>query len=116
MSEADALVVAECRHLADTWAPVLRALANPDRLLITLWLAGATCSVRELEQVTGLSQSLVSYHLAELRKADLVTATAHGRTNRYALSHPDLDKLAGLLGRLENARPALSNLDVPPSK
>ena len=62
--------------------------------------------MRELEQVTGLRHLLVSYHLAQLRNADLVTATAHGRTKRYALSHPDLDKLAVLLGRLENARPA----------
>jgi DNA-binding transcriptional ArsR family regulator len=103
MTKVDAAMVAECRQQADTWAPVLRALANPDRLLITLWLAGASCSVRELEEVTGLSQSLVSYHLAELRKADLVTATAHGRTNSYALSHPDLDKLAALVGSLEGA-------------
>ena len=105
MVEVDPSVVAECRQLADTWAPVLRALANPDRLLITLWLAESSCSVRELEEVTGLSQSLVSYHLAELRKAGLVTAIAHGRTNRYALSHQDLDKLAGLVGHLD-ATPA----------
>jgi DNA-binding transcriptional ArsR family regulator len=71
---------------------VLRALANPDRLLITLWLAQSSCSVRKLEEVTGLSQSLVSHHLADLRKAGLVSATAQGRTNRYTLSHPDLDR------------------------
>jgi ArsR family transcriptional regulator, virulence genes transcriptional regulator len=103
MLQVDPAVVAECRRLADTWAPVLRALANPDRLLITLWLAETTCSVRELETVTGLSQSLVSYHLAELRKAGLVVATAHGRTNRYALAHPDLDKLTALVGSLQAA-------------
>ncbi len=50
--------------------------------------------------MTGLSQSLVSYHLRELRKAGLVTSTAAGRANQYRLSNPDLDKLALLIGGL----------------
>ena len=44
------------------------------------------CTVRELQDVTNLSQSLVSYHLGELRKAGLVTSTASGRANQYRLS------------------------------
>jgi DNA-binding transcriptional ArsR family regulator len=80
---------------------VLRGLANPDRLLIVLWLAEASCTVRELEGVTGLSQSLVSYHLRALKDAGLVVATPVGRSNAYALAHPDLDKLASLVGGLE---------------
>ena len=100
-SPIDPAVVDRCRHLAQTWAPVLQALGNPERLLITLWLAGATSSVRDLEGVTGLSQSLVSYHLRALREAGLVTATARGRTNRYELAHPDLDSLARLVGELD---------------
>jgi DNA-binding transcriptional ArsR family regulator len=103
--DLDPDVLAECQGLAATWAPVLRALANPERLLIVLWLAGTSSSVRELERVTGLSQSLVSYHLRSLRQAGLVTATAEGRTNRYRLAHPDLDALAHLVGQLE-VRPA----------
>lgn len=93
-------LVAECRRLADTWAPVLRALGSPDRLLIVLWLAGTTSTVRELEQVTGLNQSLVSYHLRALRDAGLVTAEAEGRANRYQLADSDLDALATLVGDL----------------
>ena len=101
IDEVDPAVLDECRTLAATWAPVLHALGHPERLLIVLWLAGTTCSVRELERVTGLSQSLVSYHLGPLREAGLVSATAVGRTNRYRLAHPDLDKLAVLMGTLE---------------
>lgn len=67
-----------------------------------MWLAGTDSSVRDLESVTGLSQPLVSYHLAALRKAGLVTAAAVGRTNRYRLAHPELDKLAALIGRIES--------------
>ena len=93
--------VEECRRIAANWAPILRALANEERLLIALWLAGSECSVRELERVTGLSQSLVSYHLAELRSAGLVSALAVGRSNRYRLSRGDLDQLATLISNLE---------------
>ena len=102
-TEVDAAVVDQCRRLAQTWAPVLQALGNPERLLITLWLAGTTSSVRDLERVTGMGQSLVSNHLRALRDAGLVTAPARGRTNVYELAHPDLDKLAHLVGDL-NAR------------
>src|SRR3990172_760243 len=93
--------VEHCRRLASAWAPILRALAHEERLLIALWLAGNTCSVRELERVTGLRQSLVSYHLRELREAGLVDSTTSGRSNRYRLAHADLDQLATLIGHLE---------------
>jgi DNA-binding transcriptional ArsR family regulator len=98
--------VQECQALAASWAPALRALAHEERLLIVLWLAGTSCSVRELEQVTGMSQSLVSYHLRELRKAGMVGSTAEGRSNRYRLASADLDQLAGLMSRLHGARAA----------
>ena len=101
VSDTDLAQVEECRALAGSWAPILRALANEERLLIVLWLAGSSCSVRALEQVTGMSQSLVSYHLRELREAGLVESTAAGRSNRYRLASADLDQLASLLGRLQ---------------
>jgi len=93
--------IEECRRIAESWAPVLHALANEERLLIALWLAGSECTVRELQEVTGMRQSLVSYHLQELRKAGLVTASPHGRSNRYRLARADLDQLATLIGKLE---------------
>jgi DNA-binding transcriptional ArsR family regulator len=100
ISESDLKQVGECRAIAASWAPILRALANQERLLIALWLAESDCSVRELEQVTGMSQPLVSYHLRELRDAGLVAANAIGRSNRYRLANADLDQLAALIGRL----------------
>jgi DNA-binding transcriptional ArsR family regulator len=102
--------VEECRRIAAAWAPVLHALANEERLLIALWLAGSECTVRELEQVTGMRQSLVSYHLQELRKAGLVTASPVGRSNRYRLARADLDELATLIGNLGPVR-VLERLD-----
>jgi ArsR family transcriptional regulator, lead/cadmium/zinc/bismuth-responsive transcriptional repressor len=98
--QAESAELEECRRIAAEWAPILRALGHEERLLIALWLAGSTCTVRELEGVTGMSQSLVSYHLRELREAGLVDASAVGRSNQYRLSHADLDQLATLVGSL----------------
>ena|SRR2546422_11744650 len=103
MAKFDLTELDECRRIAAAWAPTLRALGSEERLLIVLWLAGGTRSVRELEQVTGLSQSLVSYHLRELREAGLVTASAEGRSNRYGLRSPDLDQVASLIGTLSSS-------------
>jgi DNA-binding transcriptional ArsR family regulator len=102
-SSIDVSEVEECRRIAAEWAPILRALGNEERLLIALWLAGGTRSVRELEQVTGLSQPLVSYHLRGLREAGVVTATPQGRSNRYRLTCSDLDEIATVIGTLETA-------------
>lgn len=101
VTKADLSELKQCKHLASSWAPVLRALGHEERLLIVLWLADSECSVRELEEVTGLGQSLVSYHLSELRQAGLVASSAVGRSNRYRLAGADLAQLASLLGRLE---------------
>lgn len=100
MVEPDLAEVERCRALAAQWAPVLQALGNPDRLLIVLWLTDGAQSVRELQAVTGLPQSTVSYHLGHLRDAGLVSAEAEGRSNRYRLRSPDLDRVATMLGSL----------------
>ena len=100
--DTNAAEVEACRSLAAKWAPVLRALANEERLLIALWLAGSECSVRELERVTGMKQPLVSYHLRELRSAGLVSASPLGRSNRYRLAQSELDQLATLIGTLDS--------------
>jgi DNA-binding transcriptional ArsR family regulator len=71
------------------------------KTMTMLAMPSIVLSVRELEQVTGMSQSLVPYHLDELRQAGLVESTAAGRKNRYRLTSADLDQLATLLGRLQ---------------
>lgn len=98
--QGGATVLEECRALATTWAPVLKTFGHAERLLIVLWLADTASTVRELQHVTGLSQSTVSYHLATLRGAGLVVAAAEGRSNRYRLAHPGLSRVAALLGNL----------------
>lgn len=106
MSEVDPVEIEQCRALAAAWAPMLRALGHSERLLIVLWLAGGERSVRELEDVTGLGQSAVSYHLGQLRTAELVIVTAHGRSNHYRLASTELDDLATRLGTVLPRPPA----------
>jgi len=97
---SDADRISEYRRLAGEWAPALHALGQPERLLIALCLAGGEHTVTELQEATGLRQSLVSYHLAGLRTAGLVTVTPAGRSNRYRLCCADMDELAGTLASL----------------
>jgi len=70
---------------ARTLAPLLRALGDPNRLQLVLLLTERAHTVRELTDATGLSQTLVSHHLAPLRENGLVTVTPRGRSNVYEL-------------------------------
>lgn len=70
---------------AQALAPVLRVLSDPNRLLLVLLLADGPATVRELTDATGMSQTLVSHHLAALRSNGMVTSTPKGRSNVYEL-------------------------------
>lgn len=78
-------VVNDPIELARRLAPVMKALSDENRLAILLAVAQRDRSVTELTAATGLSQTLVSHHLKNLRDTRLVTVTAHGRSNIYSL-------------------------------
>lgn len=60
-------------------AAMMKALANPTRLAIFLWLAEhPQCQTGEIVSVAGLAQSTVSGHMAVLREAGLVRVTHEG--------------------------------------
>ena len=66
---------------------ILRALANPHRLMILCRLSKREHSVGELETATGLSQSALSQHLARLRRDDLVMTRREAQTIFYTLKN-----------------------------
>ena len=70
---------------AQLLAPQLKALSDPNRLHLLLLLADGPRSVRELTELSGMSQTLVSHHLTPLREQGLVTVTPKGRSNVYSL-------------------------------
>jgi len=74
------------------FAEIFRALSNPNRLQIFLWLVsccppGTTCStdsalrqcVSELGQGLGIDPSTVSHHIRELRQSGLLRVERRGK-------------------------------------
>lgn len=73
------------RDHARMLAPLLKPLSDENRLTIVLTLAAGACSNKQLQEATGLSQALVSHHVAALREAELISVRAEGRSNIYEL-------------------------------
>ncbi|HEY9389708.1 MAG TPA: metalloregulator ArsR/SmtB family transcription factor [Mycobacteriales bacterium] len=93
------------RQRARALVPCLKALADEHRLAIMLLLAERAHTVRELTDATGLTQTLVSHHLAALREVGLVTATARGRANLYQMCCDQLAAPVQLLASLATVTP-----------
>lgn len=72
-------------HAAEA-AALLKALANPVRLLVLCRLVEGEASVGALQPLTGLSLSALSQHLAVLREMALVTTRREGQTIHYAVA------------------------------
>lgn len=71
---------------ADDAAQLLRALANPHRLLVLCALSEAELPVGELNARVPLSQSALSQHLALLRADGLVATRREAQTIYYRLA------------------------------
>lgn len=69
-------------------ARLLRALANPDRLLLLCRLSQGECVVADLERELGIAQPTLSQQLTVLRLERLVSTRREGRHIRYALRDP----------------------------
>jgi len=93
------------RDYARLLAPKLKALADETRLALILHLSDRPHTVRELQEKTGLGQTLVSHHLGLLREQGLVSATAHGRSNTYALCCDQLAEPVRVLATLAALTP-----------
>lgn len=76
---------------------VLRALANPDRLLLLCQLSQGERSVGELEALLDIHQPTLSQQLGVLRNEDLVTTRRDGKQIYYTVKDA---KVLALLGSL----------------
>jgi ArsR family transcriptional regulator len=65
---------------------LLKALSDPTRLRMVNLLDAQSLCVRDLQEVLGLSQPLVSHHLTILRAANLVRTQRQGARVCYSLS------------------------------
>ncbi len=77
-------------------AKLFRGFSDPSRLTILEALRSGAMTVTQVVEMTGLSQSNASNHLACLRDCGLVAWEQHGRYVRYRLS----DKRVGALLRM----------------
>ena len=88
------------QNAAGAASDLLKALANPHRLMIVCQLIDGPRSVGQLADFLGIRQSTVSQHLALLRRDGLLSATRDGQTIWYAISSPQAKVLLETLYRL----------------
>ena len=88
-------------------AALLKAMANPSRLVILCELADGERSVGELEHAVGISQSGISQHLALLRRENVVASRRERQTVFYSLANDDVVALMGTLQKVFCERAAL---------
>lgn len=75
----------------------LKKIANPNRLMVLCSLIEKELTVSELNAEIPLSQSALSQHLAELRKANLVSTRREAQTIYYSLQGTHAVKIVAVL-------------------
>ncbi len=80
--------LSELKAKADAMAGRLKLMSHPERLLMLCRMDEGEVSVGELVELSGLSQSSVSQHLAQLRAQGAVRIRAEAQTRYYALEDP----------------------------
>jgi len=66
---------------------LLRLLADPTRVRLLLLLEQEELSVAELQQILGMGQSRISSHLAQLKRAGVVSDRRVGKNVYYGANH-----------------------------
>jgi DNA-binding transcriptional ArsR family regulator len=89
--------LAELESRALRATSLLKAMANPVRLLVLCQLAEGEKSVGELEGVVDVSQSALSQHLGLLRQRKLVKSRRAGQTIFYSIDGTEAPALLAAL-------------------
>jgi protein-tyrosine-phosphatase/DNA-binding HxlR family transcriptional regulator len=96
---------------------ILGLLGDPLRWQLVAELGRSDRRVGELVQLVGKPQNLVSYHLAELRRAGIVSARRSSADGRDVYYRADLFHCRDLLGEAgRSLHPALSLAPAPPDE
>ena len=78
----------ELKANASAMAGRLKLMSHPERLTMLCRMDEGEVSVSELVELTGLSQSSVSQHLAMMREEDVVSIRSEAQTRFYSLKDP----------------------------
>ena len=81
-------------------AQFIKVLGDGNRLAIIQTIGVHSLSVTEIISATGLSQTLVSFHLRALRKNKIVVTRREGPFIYYKLIDPYLIEIIGELSRV----------------
>lgn len=92
--------IKELEARAGEAAKLLKAMSNPHRLLILCQLLSGERRVSELEEVTGLSQSALSQHLARLRADGVVATRRESQRIYYSLSGTEVHQVIDVLHQI----------------
>ena len=85
-------------------ARFMKVLGDANRLGIALSVGTESRSVTEIINDTGLSQTLVSFHLRIMREADIVRTKRNGPFIHYSLSDPLLLEILSQLSGMINGK------------
>lgn len=83
-------------------AEILKAFGHPARLEIVKFLINSpTCICGDIVELLPLSQSTISKHLSELKKAGIIKGTVSGNSICYCLDEITIKKLQGFITILQ---------------
>lgn len=91
------LKIAQMRRRAGQVTRLLKCIANEQRLLVLCQLMEAEKTAGELTEITGISQSAVSQHLALLRDNEIVKTRRESQYIYYSLSSKEMQAMISLL-------------------
>ena len=74
------------RQSANAACKLMKALSNPDRLLLLCQLSQGEKNVGELEALVGITQPTLSQQLSVLRDEGLVTTRREGKNIYYCIN------------------------------
>lgn len=80
--------LSELKANASAMAARMKLMSHPERLLMLCRMDEGEASVRELVELSGLSQSAVSQHLSMLRDEGAVSIRGEAQTRFYSLKDP----------------------------
>lgn len=92
--------VARLRGSAVRVTDLLKAMANPSRLMILCQLAEGEKSVGEMQSTIGLSQSGLSQHLAVLRRKRIVSTRREAQSIYYSIASKEVEEIMAALYRV----------------
>ena len=74
-------------------ADTIRVLGHPERIKIVEVLEGGDATVSEIQDKVGISQPMVSQHLARLRAHGIVESSRDGQHVIYSLVEPKVEHI-----------------------